>query len=82
MIPGIPFAVRKSATAARVTRITRLAESGVTISVCPWVNVPDYIAAVNELNKTILETFRARNIVIPLPQREVRMLGSEGSAAS
>ena len=62
--------------------ITRLAESGVTISVCPWVNVPDYIAAVNELNKTILETFRARNIVIPLPQREVRMLGSEGSAAS
>ena len=55
---------------------TRLAESGVTISVCPWVNVPDYIAAVNELNKTILETFRARNIVIPLPQREVRMLGS------
>jgi small-conductance mechanosensitive channel len=37
--------------------------------------VPDYIAAVNELNKTILETFRARNIVIPLPQREVRMLG-------
>lgn len=58
--------------------ITRLAESGVTISVFPWVNVPDYTAAVSELNKAILETFRARNIVIPLPQCEVRMLG--GSA--
>lgn len=56
--------------------ITRLAESGVTISVCPWVNVPDYLAAVNELNKAILETFRAQGVVIPLPQREVRMLGS------
>lgn len=59
--------------------ITRLAESGVTISVCPWVNVPDYAAAVNELNKKILETFRARNIVIPLPQREVRMIGATDS---
>lgn len=57
--------------------ITRLAESDVTISICPWVNVPDYAAAVNELNKKILETFRARNIVIPLPQREVRMIGGD-----
>jgi small conductance mechanosensitive channel len=56
--------------------ITRLAESGVTISVCPWVNVPDYTDAVSELNKAILETFRTRDIVIPLPQCEVRMLGS------
>ncbi|MGE5027099.1 MAG: mechanosensitive ion channel family protein [Betaproteobacteria bacterium] len=60
---------------APVFGATRLAESGVTLSVLPWVNVPDYDAAVGELNKTILETFRARNIVIPLPQREVRMLG-------
>jgi small conductance mechanosensitive channel len=58
--------------------ITRLAESSVTISVTPWVNVPDYEAAIRELNKTILETFGARNIVIPMPQREVRMLGNRG----
>lgn len=56
--------------------VARLAESGVTISVSPWVTVPDYYAAVSEVNKTILETFRARNIVIPLPQCEVTMLGS------
>jgi small conductance mechanosensitive channel len=56
--------------------VARLAESSITISVTPWVNVPDYDAAISEVNKTILETFCARNIVIPLPQYEVRMLGS------
>ena len=58
--------------------ITRLADSSVVISVNPWVNVPDYIAAVGEVNKAILETFRARNVVIPFPQREVRMVGGQG----
>jgi small conductance mechanosensitive channel len=56
--------------------VARLAESSITISVTPWVNVPDYDVAISEVNKTILETFCARNIVIPLPQYEVRMLGS------
>ncbi len=59
-----------------VLGVARLAESGVTIRVSPWVNVPDYDAAVSEVNKTILETFRSRNIAIPLPQCEVTMLGS------
>lgn len=61
---------------APVIGVARLAESRVTINVAPWVNVPDYNAAVNAVNKTLLETFRARNIVIPLPQCEVRMLGA------
>jgi small conductance mechanosensitive channel len=56
--------------------LARLADSSVNINVNPWVNVPDYIAAVSEINQAILETFRARNVVIPLPQREVRMLES------
>lgn len=56
--------------------IARLAESSVTISVAPWVNVPDYEAAISELNKTILETFRANNIAIPVPHYEVRMSGN------
>jgi len=54
--------------------LAQLGESGVTIGVRPWVNVPDYDAAVGEINKTILETFRGRNIALSLPQREVRML--------
>lgn len=58
--------------------VTRLAESAVVISVNPWVGVPDYIAAIGEINKAILEAFRARNVVIPPPQREVRMLESKG----
>jgi small conductance mechanosensitive channel len=54
--------------------IARLADSSVNISVNPWVNVPDYVAAVGEVNKAILETFRTRNIAMPFPQLEVRML--------
>ncbi|MDR3410516.1 MAG: mechanosensitive ion channel [Formivibrio sp.] len=57
--------------------VTRLAESSVTISVKPWVNVHDYEAAVGEVNKTILETFSAQGVVIPLPQCEFRMLGRD-----
>jgi len=30
--------------------------------------------ATGEINKAIVETFRAREIVIPFPQREVRLL--------
>ncbi|BBO99630.1 mechanosensitive ion channel domain-containing protein [Sulfuriferula nivalis] len=60
---------------APVCGVSRLAESGIAISITPWVNVPDYVAAVNEVNKTILERFSAHGIVIPVPQREVKMLG-------
>jgi len=35
---------------------------------------PDYAAAVCEVDKAILETFRARNIAMPFPQLEVQML--------
>lgn len=54
--------------------IARLADSSVKLNVNPWVGVPDYVAAVGEINKAILETFRARNISIPYPQLEVHML--------
>jgi small conductance mechanosensitive channel len=57
--------------------VTRLADSNVVISVNPWVSVPDYIAATGEINKSILEMFRARKIEIPFPQYEVRMVGGE-----
>lgn len=60
---------------APVFGVARLAESGVTLSVSPWVAVPNYGAASSELNRALLETFQARGIVIPFPQREVRMLG-------
>jgi small conductance mechanosensitive channel len=59
-------------------QVLMLADSSVNIGVKPWVSVSDYGAAFGEINKAIVEAFRARDIVIPFPQREVRLLG--GSA--
>jgi small conductance mechanosensitive channel len=56
-----------------VIGVSRLAESQVRIAVKPWVHVPDYAPATAEVTKAILEAFRGRGIVIPFPQREVRM---------
>jgi len=56
--------------------VARLADSSIIISVNPWVAVPDYIAAVSEINQSILKAFKARNVVIPFPQRDVRMVGN------
>lgn len=55
--------------------VTALGESGVTIGVNPWTRASDYGAAGGEINRAILEAFRARGIAIPFPQREVRLLG-------
>ena len=63
---------------APMIQVQMLADSSVNIGVNPWVSVSDYGAAFGEINKAIVEAFRARDIVIPYPQREVRLLG--GSA--
>jgi small conductance mechanosensitive channel len=57
-----------------VVSVARLADSSVRIGVGPWVSVPDYVAATSEVNRAVLEAFRDRSIVIPMPQREVRLL--------
>jgi len=59
---------------APVIRVQMLADSSINIVVRPWVNVPDYGAAIGEVNKAVVEEFRARNISIPFPQREIRLL--------
>ena len=56
--------------------IDTLADSSITLSVSPWVAVPDYGAARTEIYQAILEEFRARRVEIPLPQREIRMLNA------
>jgi small conductance mechanosensitive channel len=61
---------------APLIQVIRLADSSVNIAVKPWVNVPDYVAAGGEINKAVVEMFRGRNIVIPFPQHEVRLLGN------
>jgi small conductance mechanosensitive channel len=52
----------------------RLGDFAINIAVRPWVAVPDYVAATSELNQAILEAFRDRGIIIPFPQRELRVL--------
>jgi len=40
------------------------------------VAVPDYVAAAGEINRALVESFRSRGIVMPFPQREVRLIGN------
>jgi small conductance mechanosensitive channel len=58
-----------------VIRVSVLADSSVNIVIRPWVSVQHFGVATGEINKAILETFRERGVVIPFPQREVRLLG-------
>jgi small conductance mechanosensitive channel len=53
---------------------TQLGSSAVVVAVKPWVSVVDFGDATGEINKSIVETFRGRGIVIPYPQHEVRLL--------
>jgi small conductance mechanosensitive channel len=62
-----------------VVQPVQLADSSVNIAVRPWVLVGDYGSATGEIYAAIVETFRARGIVIPFPQREVRLLGTGAS---
>ena len=59
-----------------VIGVAKLADFSINLNINPWVAVPDFEAATSEINHAVLESFRERNIVIPLPQREVRMLAT------
>ncbi len=67
-----PRVLQEPAPYVQVTTLT----DGAHIGVKPWAKVSDYHAAIGEVNKVLLETFRQRAIRIALPQREVRMLGN------
>ena len=60
-----------------LVQIVALAESAVQIAVKPWVAVSDFSPVVDELSRAIIEDCRRRGISIPVPQREVRLLGAE-----
>jgi small conductance mechanosensitive channel len=61
---------------APVIQVAMLADSSINIAVKPWTSVTDYVAVTGEVNRAIVESFRGRNIVIPFPQQEVRILGN------
>jgi len=64
---------------APVVAPVQLADSSINIAVRPWVGVDDLGAATGEINAAIVELFRERGVVIPFPQREVRLLGASGT---
>jgi small-conductance mechanosensitive channel len=40
------------------------------------VLVQDLTSATGEINAAVVQTFSARGVVIPVPQREVRLIGN------
>jgi len=58
-----------------VVQPMQLGDSAVSIAVKPWVAVQDQVAATGEVYAALLVELRARGIVMPLPQREVRLIG-------
>ena len=65
---------------APVVRTMQLGDWSVTIGVKPWVKVQDYGPATGEVNRAVLELFRSRGIVIPAPQREVRLIADHAAS--
>ena len=67
---------------APVIAVLALAESRVQLAIRPWTSVVDYAGASSEITQAVLEAFRAEGITIPLPQREVRLLGQAAQSPS
>jgi small conductance mechanosensitive channel len=62
---------------APVVAPVQLGESAVALAVRPWVLVEDQGTAGGEVCAAVLEAFRARGVVMPFPQREVYLRGSQ-----
>ena len=58
-----------------VVRTAQLGDYAVTITIRPWVRVQDYGPASGEVTRAVLEVFRNRGVIMPIPQREIRMIG-------
>ena len=56
--------------------VSTLADSSILIAVKPWVAVKDFIEVQAAVYQEIINRFRSEQIVMPLPQREIRILGN------
>jgi small conductance mechanosensitive channel len=61
--------------------VAGLGDSCVNLAVKPWTSVGDFGAAQGEIYHAILNEFRARNIQMPFPQREIRVLNAVNEPA-
>jgi small conductance mechanosensitive channel len=62
-----------------VVQTVRFGDSSVGIAVRPWVLVQDQVRAPGEVYAALLEAFRAREIVMPLPQAQVHLIGPQAA---
>jgi len=67
---------------APVIQTVLLGDSSVNIAIKPWAAVPDYGRVTSECNQAVLERFRRDGIVIPFPQRELRLPGTAWRSAA
>ena len=61
--------------------IIELGDSSINIAVKPWVKVTDFGPTQAEVYQAVVEKFRARNIEMPFPQRQIRILNGQGAKA-
>ena len=59
-----------------MVRVLTLGDSAVQIAIRPWTAVANFPATSGDVTRAVLERFREHGIHIPLPQREVRLLGA------
>jgi small conductance mechanosensitive channel len=60
--------------------VNTLGDSAINLNINPWTKLDDYGPAQLEIYRAVIDRFRAANIEIPFPQREVRLL-NEAEAA-
>jgi small conductance mechanosensitive channel len=58
-----------------VVQPIQLADSSINIAVRPWVLIEDQASATGEIYTAVVDAFRSGGIVIPVPQRQVRLIG-------
>ena len=63
---------------APVVGVSELADSAINLAVKPWVQGADYGPAGGEIYQALVGRFHEQRIQIPVPQREVRVLGGAG----
>ena len=59
--------------------VTELDDFSINIAVKPWVSVQDFPSAAGELYPAIIEAFREKQIEMPYPQSQIRILNFDGA---
>jgi small conductance mechanosensitive channel len=59
---------------AAIVQPMQFGDSALGIAVKPWVRVQDQIAVTGEIYTAVLEALRTRGVVMPVPQRDVRLI--------